>query len=144
MRIEMKNWIYGLSATFIGMGASLSAQEDLPPVDQGFWQTLVMLAIFITFFYIIMWRPEQKRRQVLEAQRNGLKKGDRVIAMGIIGTVSRFSEQGIVLKMIDGAKIEVLRGAITDIFSDETSGLEEKKIDATGKKVELVLDEKND
>lgn len=97
-----------------------AANEDVPmPPDQGFWQTLVMISIALAFFYMILWRPEQKRRKAMEQQRNALKKGDRVTAMGIIGTVSTISENTIVLKMIDGTKIEFLKAAITDVIPEE-------------------------
>lgn len=100
----------------------LFAQEDVPPRAQGMMQTIVMVAIALLFFYFILWRPEQKRRKTLEDQRNILKKGDRVIAMGIIGTVHRVQDQTVILKMHDGAKIEVLKGAITEV----TGGSEEE------------------
>lgn len=90
--------------------------DAMPPRDQGFWQTLIMISIALLFFYFILWRPEQKRRKVIEEQRSSLKKGDKVTAMGIIGTVVRVQEQTVILKMYDGAKIEVLKGAITDVI----------------------------
>lgn len=99
------------------MSAPLLAvdEESLPPRDQGLFQTAIMIAIALLFFYFILWRPEQKRRKALEDQRSALKKGDRVTAMGIVGTVLRIQEQTVILKMYDGAKIEVLKGAITDV-----------------------------
>lgn len=124
----MKTWISLGLATFLTLQSRLFAQteDNMPPGDQGFWQTLVMLAIFIVFFYLILWRPEQKRRKALEDQRNTLTKGDRVVAMGIIGNVVRVGEQTVILKMYDGAKIEVLKGAITEILpaSDEDKKIE--------------------
>lgn len=111
-------------------------EEPVAPPDQGFWQTLVMIGIAFLFFYIILWRPEQKRRKALESQRSTLKKGDRVAAMGIIGTVVRVGDQTVILKMYDGAKLEFYKAAITDILpeSDETG----KKTDESGKKVEAL------
>lgn len=91
----------------------LSAQDAAP--GGGMVQTLLMIGIFLVFFYFIMWRPEQKRRKAAEQMRSSLKKGDRVTAMGIIGKVDRIQDHTVVLKMIDGAKIEVLKAAITDV-----------------------------
>lgn len=90
--------------------------DALPPRDQGLWQTVIMIGIAFVFFYFILWRPEQKRRKVIEAQRSALKKGDRVTAMGIVGTVLRVQDQTVILKMYDGSKIEVLKGAITEVL----------------------------
>jgi preprotein translocase subunit YajC len=50
-----------------------------------------------------------------------MKKGDRVTAMGIIGTVDKIQEGSVILRMVDGGKIEVVKGAITEI-GQESSG----------------------
>jgi|ERR1700733_3035656 len=113
----MKKFVYFL-ALFIPQTFSLFAEnsEEVPPTrDQGLWQTMIMLTIAMVFFYFILWRPEQKRRKKMEDQRNSLNKGDRVTAMGIVGTVIRVQEHTVILKMYDGSKIEFLKGAITDI-----------------------------
>ncbi|MFI5344170.1 MAG: preprotein translocase subunit YajC [Chlamydiales bacterium] len=93
--------------------------EAAPPADQSFWQTLVMIGIAFLFFYVILWRPEQKRRKAMEQQRSALKKGDRVVAMGILGTVVRVGEQTVIVKMYDGAKLEFYKAAITDVLPEE-------------------------
>jgi len=47
----------------------LFAQEgDLPPRDQGSGKH-IMIGIAMVFFYFILWRPEQKRRKLMEQQR---------------------------------------------------------------------------
>lgn len=112
---SIRNLTIGLYALLAqGMLFADEASDNLPK-DQGFTQTLVMIAIALVFFYFILWRPEQKRRKAMDDIRTNLKKGDRVTAMGIIGTVSAIKEQTVILKMVDGAKIEVLKGAITDV-----------------------------
>lgn len=120
----MKKILYSLIClqAFV-LSTPLLAIEDeaMPPREQGLFQTAIMIAIALMFFYFILWRPEQKRRKALEDQRSTLKKGDRVTAMGIVGTVLRIQENTVILKMYDGAKIEVLKGAITDV----TPGTEE-------------------
>lgn len=101
------------------LSTSLFAEGQETPPDQGGMQTMIMIGIALVFFYLILWRPEQKRRKEVEKQREGLKKGDRVTAMGIIGTVSRIQEHTVVLKMIDGSKIEFLKAAVTDVMPAE-------------------------
>lgn len=113
----------------------LFAQEELPPArDQGIWQTLIMMAIFFVFFYLILFRPEQKRRKAMNEMRSQLTKGDRVTAMGIVGTVVRVQENTVILKMWDGTKIEMLKDAISEV----ASGTEEdvKKIEREEAKLE--------
>jgi preprotein translocase subunit YajC len=106
----MKNLIF-----FLLPLSTMFAQEAAPNPAGGLSQTLIMVGIALVFFYFILWRPEQKRRKESEKMRASLKKGDRVTAMGIIGRVDRIQENTVVLKMIDGAKIEVLKGAITEV-----------------------------
>lgn len=129
----MNRFITGLLAAWLCVQQTfLSAEtEDALPPDQGMWQTMIMISIAFLFFYFLLMRPEQKRRKAQEEQRSSLKKGDRVTALGILGTVLRVQEQTVILKMYDGSKIEVLKGAITDVVP----GTEEdaKKAEKEGK-----------
>ena len=103
------------AALFAALPAFAQDATEAAPREQNFMQTIIMIVIALVFFYFILWRPEQKRRKTMEKQRSSLKKGDRVTAMGIIGTVLRVQETSIILKMVDGGKIEVLKAAITDV-----------------------------
>lgn len=110
----MKKWFLLISTL---PALSLFAQnEEMPPAPtQGFSQMLMLFAIAMLFFYFILWRPEQKRRKAMDEVRSKLKKGDRVNAMGIIGSVVRVNEHTVILRMVDGAKIEVVKGAISEV-----------------------------
>lgn len=100
----------------LGFSLPLMAEGQEPVRSQGsFWQTLIMIAIAIVFFYFILWRPEQKRRKEMEKRRSSMKKGDKVTAMGIVGTIDQIKEQTVVVRMIDGSKIEFIKGAITEV-----------------------------
>lgn len=101
---------------------TLFAQATTANESGGLMQTFIMIALALVFFYFILWRPEQKRRKAGEKMRSALKKGDRVTAMGIIGKVDKIQETTVILKMVDGSKIEFLKAAISDVQpSDEKS-----------------------
>lgn len=123
----MKTLIIALFATLTNVAAFAQETDAAPPRDQGFSQTLIMIAIAILFFYFILWRPEQKRRKAMETQRNSLKNGDKVTAMGIIGTISKIQENTVILRMVDGSKIEVLKAAISDVVPATDEELKNKK-----------------
>lgn len=90
--------------------------QDAAPSSQGnMMQTFIMIGLALVFFYFILWRPEQKRRKAAESMRSAMKKGDRVTAMGIVGTIDQIKDHSVVLKMIEGAKIEMLKAAITEV-----------------------------
>lgn len=127
-------WLTALSLILSGR-LFAEGEENVSFTDQGFWQTLVMIGIAFLFFYVILWRPEQKRRKALEQQRSALKKGDRVAAMGILGTVLKVGEQTVILKMYDGTKLEFYKAAITDILS-ETGETDKKTVEPDKKTIE--------
>ncbi len=103
--------------SLFALPAVIFAQDAAPSAQGGMTQTVIMIGIALLFFYFILWRPEQKRRKAAETLRSTLKKGDKVTAMAIIGTVDRINDHTVVLKMIDGAKIEMLKASITDVQS---------------------------
>lgn len=95
--------------------ATLFAEEAAPARQQSMWQTLMMIGIALLFFYMILWRPEQKRRKKMQEQRSRMSKGDRITAMGIIGTLVRVEKDTVILKMVDGSKVEMLTSVISDV-----------------------------
>jgi preprotein translocase subunit YajC len=106
-------------------GASLFFLADAP-AQPGFEQPLIMLALAFAFLYLILWRPEQKRRKALDTKRQSLKKGDRVIvAGGILGEVSKIQADSIIIKLADNAKMEVLKVAIQDVQPSSEAQTEE-------------------
>ncbi len=111
----MKKYFGALTAFLFSSSMLFAEGEAAAPKDQSFWQTFIMIGIALVFFYFILWRPEQKKRKAMEQQRSAMKKGDRITAMGIVGTLSKIQENTIIVKMYDGSKIEILKGAITDV-----------------------------
>lgn len=87
----------------------------------GYMQTLIMLGVALFFFYFILLRPEQKRRKQSQKMRNEMKKGDKITAMGLLGTIDKVNDNTVILKAYDGAKLEILKAAITDV---KPSGVE--------------------
>ncbi len=107
---------------FLGAGLAalpLMAEEADGGRSGSLYQTLIMIGIAILFFYFILWRPEQKRRKAMEQKRSSMKKGDRVTAMGIVGTIDSIKEKTVLVKMVDGSKIEFIKGAISEVEQNE-------------------------
>ncbi len=129
----MKKWISFLaSGSFLTAALPVFAQDgEAAPSSGGgnMIQTVIMIAVALVFFYFILWRPEQKRRKQMEKVRSSLKKGDRITAMGIIATVVKVQDKSIIVAL-DGAKMEILKAAITDVqaASEEKA---EKSVEAS-------------
>ena len=107
--------ILGGMVPFLGTTAVFADGVEAAPAQGNFTQTLVMIGVALMFFYFILWRPEQKRKKMMDQQRSSMKPGDKVTAMGIVGTIAKVQDTTVILKMVDGAKIEVLKAAITDV-----------------------------
>lgn len=100
---------------FLLLGSPLFADGADAARKGSLMQTFIMIGIAILFFYFILWRPERKRRVQMEQKRAQMQKGDQVTAMGIVGTLDKIKEQTVILKMVDGSKIEFLKGAISEV-----------------------------
>ena len=73
-------------------------------------------------FYFLMIRPQQRRAKELRNAIDALKKNDQVITSGgILGKVSKTSEGFVELEIAPNVKVQVARGAITEILSPTTA-----------------------
>ncbi len=113
-----------LSFLLLTMSSLFADGAVAPAQGNNLSQTLMLLGFGALFFYFLLWRPERKRRKALEQQRNSIKKGDRVTTAGIVGTVAKIQENTLILKMVDGSKIEVLKSAISDVQPGNESAVE--------------------
>ena len=61
---------------------------------------IIMIALMVLVLWLFMWRPEAKRRKQMQAFRDGLKKGDKIItAGGIYGTVKEIKENTLLIEV---------------------------------------------
>ncbi len=85
--------------------AAFAAQEVLAKPEPTFFQQysgIIMIAVMVLAMWLLMWRPEAKRRKQMQAFRDGLKKGDKIItAGGIYGVVKEIKETTLLIE-VDG------------------------------------------
>ena len=81
---------------------------------------LPMIAIFVVFYFLLI-RPQQKKAKEAKAMLEALQKGDEVItAGGILGRISKISDQYITVEIASGTEITVQRGAISQLLPKGT------------------------
>lgn len=81
----------------------------------GFW--IGWFGLMLAIFYFIMIRPQQRREKERKSLLSNIKNGDRVVfSGGIIGTVSNTKENLFVIRIAEKVKIEVARGAVTQVL----------------------------
>ncbi len=68
----------------------------------------IMIALMILVLWLFMWRPESKRRKAMEAFRNNLKKGDKIVtAGGIYGVVKEVKEATLLIDVDSNVTLRV-------------------------------------
>ena len=61
--------------------ALLQAAPAAQPQGSG-WSMLIMLALIFVVMWLFMIRPQRKQQKELQAFRDGLKRGDKVVTIG--------------------------------------------------------------
>ena len=83
--------------------------------------TLFLLFGFMILIYFLMIRPENKRRKSHQEMLATLDLGEEVVtAGGILGKVSKISDQYIELSIADNTKIKVQKTSISTVLPKGT------------------------
>ena len=87
--------------------------------------SLIPFVAIIAIFYLLIIRPQNKKRKDTEKMLSALRKGDKIITIGgIHGTVQNVKETTVIIKVDDNVKLEFLRSAVSNVVS---AGKEEKE-----------------
>lgn len=79
----------------------------------------VMMALIFVVMWFFMIRPQRKQQKELQAFRDGLKKGDKVVTIGgIYGTVCEIKDATVLIEVDNNVKIRVSKQALVKDFSD--------------------------
>ncbi|MBO5816693.1 MAG: preprotein translocase subunit YajC [Paludibacteraceae bacterium] len=81
--------------------------------QQNGWSFWVMMIAIFVIFYFFMIRPQQKKQKELQAQRNAIKKGDKVVtAGGIYGIIKDVNETTFMMEISKDVVIKVDKGSV--------------------------------
>ena len=89
------------------------------PAQGGGAMMWVMMALIFVVMWFFMIRPQRKQQKELQAFRDGLKKGDKVVTIGgIYGTVCEIKDTTVLIEVDNNVKIRVSKQALVKDFSD--------------------------
>ena len=72
------------------------------------WSFWIMMILIFVVFYFFMIRPQTKKQKELQAQRDALKKGDKVVtAGGIYGEIKEVKENAVFVTIAKDIVIKV-------------------------------------
>lgn len=79
--------------------------------EPGFMQQysfIIMIGLMVLVLWLFMWRPEAKRRKQMQAFREGLKKGDKIItAGGIYGMIKEVKEATLLIEVDSNVTLRI-------------------------------------
>ncbi len=77
--------------------------------------TILMMAVLVVVFYFFLIRPENKKKKAMQAMRDALKVGDKIITIGgIVGEVVHIKDDNIVIETsADRVRMELTKWSIS-------------------------------
>ena len=96
----------------------LQAAGGAPQGGFGF-SSLIMIVMIIAIFYFFMIAPQQKKQKKINAFRDSLRNGDKVMtAGGIYGRIREVKDNTVILEIADGVRIKMDKNAIYQSMQD--------------------------
>ena len=91
----------------------------------GLGSLLVPMAAIFFIFYLLVWRPEGKKRKARQLMISNVKKGDSIVTTGgLLGKVWKVEKNEVVV-IIDkdnDVKVRFAKSAVFEVLPEEESG----------------------
>ena len=108
----MKAILAALALTTSSM--ALAEGGAAPAEPMGMMGQLIFLGGFLVIFYFLLWRPQSKRQKEHKELIGGLSVGDEVVtAGGMLGKVTKVTDDFIVIEVAKGVELPVQKIAVT-------------------------------
>jgi preprotein translocase subunit YajC len=89
------------------------AQGAGAPAAGGGFESLILILLMFAVLYFLMIRPQMKRAKEHKTLIEALQKGDEVItAGGLLGRISKVSDNYVTLQVADNVEVQVQRPAV--------------------------------
>ena len=93
----------------------------------GFGSLLPLVLIFVVFYFLLI-RPQQKKAKAHREMLNVLRRGDRIVTSGgLIGKITRVTENELTVEIADDVRVRVARGMISDVLAKTEPDDEEEE-----------------
>jgi preprotein translocase subunit YajC len=115
--------MYFMKALFAVMALTFSgfAMAEGAEAPMGITGQLVFLGGFLLIFYFLLWRPQSKRQKEHKNLITNLTKGDEVVmAGGMLGKVTKVTEDFVVMEVANGIELPVQKVAVTMVLPKGT------------------------
>ena len=100
---------------------SLALAEGGAQQPMGMSGQLIFLGGFLLIVYFLLWRPQSKRQKEHKALMASLGKGDEVVtAGGLLGKVTKVSDEFVIVEVSDSVSFPVQKTAVTAVLPKGT------------------------
>ena len=83
------------------------------------WSSMIMIIALIAIFYFFMIAPQQKKQKKINAFRDSLRKGDKVMtAGGIYGRIREIKDNCVMLEIDNNVTIKIDKNSIYQSMQD--------------------------
>lgn len=112
--------LFDTISSFFISSANAATPSATPPQGGGF-SFVVMMGILIFFMYFAIWRPQTKRAKEQRDLLTSLAKGDEVVtAGGILGTITKISDNYVVISLSDNVEITMQKSSVVSALPKGT------------------------
>jgi preprotein translocase subunit YajC len=96
--------------------------QDVAPVGGGLDAILINLlpiVLLVVIFWLLIFRPQQKRIKAQQAMLSAIRRGDTVVTTGgIVGKVTKSVEgEDLEVEISQGVRVKIVRSMIADVRS---------------------------
>lgn len=89
--------------------------------DGGSLLPLLLIVALFAIFWLVLIRPQQKRRREATQMQGNLSDGDQVVTVGgLHGTIAELDDQTIILETSEGVFSRYERGAVARVVPPES------------------------
>src|SRR5256885_4655056 len=92
------------------------AQAGAPAQGGDTLMGMLPIVLMFVILYFLMIRPQMKKAKEHKTMLEGLQKGDEVVAVGILGKISKITDNYVSLEVSDKVTIQVQKQAVTTLL----------------------------
>jgi len=96
------------------------AQAAAPASGSDTLMGMLPIILMFVILYFLMIRPQMKKAKEHKTMIDALQKGDEVIAVGILGKISKISDNYLSLEVAPNTTIQVQKQAVTTLLPKGT------------------------
>lgn len=137
LHVAQSNLATGAPSAAPASTAVVAAGEAAPAAPMGGgngWATLILFGAMILVFWLLIFRPQQKKQKEHTKLLEGLNRGDSVLTTsGIYGKVVAIADNVVTIEIAPNVRVKMLKSQVAGRASSPDEGGTGKDTDLVGK-----------